>query len=125
MTQSIRSGSTLTHVVRTLAPAFDPWSRYNTAISDSSTFALPPRISAPLSRIGRTDSTLARIASLDCQAVVAMQRPEDRSANKDKPAYPSSPWSAGITSSLTCVMPASIDDGCATMVVLRAYTEGD
>ncbi len=33
-----------------------------------------------------------------------------------------SSWSAGMTSSRTCAIPASIDDGCAWIVVERAYT---
>ena len=73
------------------------------------------------SRTGRIDCSLARIASSDCQALVAMQWPDDRSTNRDKPVHPSMPSSAGITVSRTCAIPASMDEGCAWMVLLRAY----
>ena len=50
-----------------------------------------------------------------------MQRPDVRSTNKDKPTHPPMPSSAGITLSRICAIPASMDEGCAWMVVLRAY----
>jgi hypothetical protein len=68
------------------------------------------------------DSALARIASSDCQALVAIHRPDDRSTNRDKPVYPSQRSSAGITVSRTCAMPASMDEDCAWKVVVRVYT---
>jgi hypothetical protein len=61
------------------------------------------------------------MASSDCHALVAIHRPDDRSTNRDRPVYPSTPSSAGITVSRTCPIPASMDEGCAWMVVLRAY----
>ena len=73
------------------------------------------------SRIGRTDCSLVRIASSDSQDVVVMQRPDVRSTNRDKPTHPSMPSSAGITLSRIWAIPASMDEGCALMVVLRAY----
>jgi hypothetical protein len=50
-----------------------------------------------------------------------MQRPDVRSTNRDKPTHPSMPSSAGITLSRVCAMPASMDEGCPWIVVLRAY----
>ncbi|MDX6342587.1 MAG: hypothetical protein QOH87_2725 [Trebonia sp.] len=50
-----------------------------------------------------------------------MQRPDVRSTNRDKPTHPSMPSSAGITLSRVCAIPASMDEGCPWMVVLRAY----
>ena len=50
-----------------------------------------------------------------------MQRPEPRSTNNDTPRKPSTFWSAGMTTSRTCAIPASMDDGCASIVVERAY----
>ena len=50
-----------------------------------------------------------------------MQRPDVRSTNRDKPTHPSMPSSAGITLSRICAIPASMDEVCAWMVVLRAY----
>ena len=52
-----------------------------------------------------------------------MQRPEPRSTNNDTPRHPSTFWSAGMTTSRTCAIPASMDDGCASIVVERAYTQ--
>src|SRR3954468_9744909 len=66
-------------------------------------------------------SSLARIASSESQELVAMQRPDVRSTNKDKPRQPEIPSSAGITLARICAMPASMDEGCAWIVVLRAY----
>src|ERR1700747_2787822 len=91
------------------------------AISHSSTCLLAPKSSAARSRIGRMDSSLACIASSDSQEVVTMQRPDVRSTNRDKPTHPSMPSSAGITLSRVCAIPASMDEGCPWMVVLRAY----
>src|SRR6201988_1698066 len=51
-----------------------------------------------------------------------MQRPEPRSINNDIPRHPSTFSSAGMTTSRTCAIPASMDDGCASIVVERAYT---
>src|ERR1700738_62799 len=51
-----------------------------------------------------------------------MQRPEPRSTNNDMPRHPSTFSSAGMTTSRTCAIPASMDDGCASIVVERAYT---
>ena len=51
-----------------------------------------------------------------------MHRPEPRSTSRDNPAQPSMPASAGITVSRMCVIPTSMNDGCASMVVERAYT---
>ncbi len=65
---------------------------------------------------------MARIASSDCQALVAMQRPDSRSAIMDSPIQPSISRIVGITSSRSCAMPASIDPGLALIVVERAYT---
>jgi hypothetical protein len=67
------------------------------------------------------DSSLARIASSDSQEVVTMQRPDVRSTNRDEPTHPSMPSSAGIALSRICAIPASMDEGCPWMVVLRAY----
>ena len=50
-----------------------------------------------------------------------MQRPDARSTKRDMPTHPSMPWSAGITVSRMWAMPSSMDEGCAWMVVLRAY----
>ena len=50
-----------------------------------------------------------------------MQRPDVRSTNKDRPTHPSMASIAGITLSRMCVIPASMDVGCAWIVVLRAY----
>jgi hypothetical protein len=50
-----------------------------------------------------------------------MQRPDVRSTINDKPTHPSMPSSAGITLSRVCAIPASMDEGCPWMVVLRAY----
>jgi hypothetical protein len=61
------------------------------------------------------------MVSSDCQALVAIHRPDDRSTNRDRPVYPSQRSSAGITVSRTCPMPASMDEGCAWKVVVRAY----
>ena len=50
-----------------------------------------------------------------------MQRPDVRSTNRDKPTHPSMPSSAGIALSRVWAIPASMDEGCPWMVVLRAY----
>jgi hypothetical protein len=50
-----------------------------------------------------------------------MQRPDVRSTNRDDPMHPSMPSSAGIALSRICAIPASMDEGCPWMVVLRAY----
>jgi hypothetical protein len=64
---------------------------------------------------------LSVIAWMGYEELVAMQRPDVRSTNRDKPTHPSMPPSAGITVSRMCAIPASMDEGCAGMVVLRAY----
>lgn len=51
-----------------------------------------------------------------------MHRPELWSTSRDSPAQPSMPASAGITVSRMCLIPTSMNDGCASMVVERAYT---
>src|SRR5581483_6928555 len=122
MPWSIWSGATLTQVARTPAPSGARWSRCSAAISHCSTFAVPPNISAARSRIGVTVSPLARMASSLSQALVAMHRPERRSTKRDTPMHPGIPCSAGITSSRTCAIPPSMDEGCAWIVVERAYT---
>src|ERR1700736_5225859 len=91
------------------------------AISHSSPCLLPPKSSADRSRIGRMDSSLARIASSDSQEVVTMQRPDVRSPIEDKPTHPAMPSSAGITLSRVKQIPASRDEGCPCVLVLRAY----
>jgi hypothetical protein len=53
-------------------------------------------------------SSLARIASSDCQELVTMQRPDVRSTSRDKPTHPSMSSSAGITLSRVCAIPASM-----------------
>jgi hypothetical protein len=50
-----------------------------------------------------------------------MQRPDVRSTNRDEPTHPSMPSSEGIALSRICAIPASMDEGCPWMVVLRAY----
>src|ERR1700731_4758463 len=90
-------------------------------ISHSSTCLLPPKSSAARSRIGRMDSSLARIASSDSQEVVTMQRPDVRSTSRGKQTHPSLPSRAGIALSRVCSIPASMDEGCPLIVVLRAY----
>src|ERR1700753_4147480 len=51
-----------------------------------------------------------------------MQRPEPRLTNNHQPRHASTFLSAGLTTSRTCARPASMDDGCASIVVERAYT---
>src|SRR5207244_2627074 len=67
-------------------------------------------------------SALACMACSDCHALVAMQRPDSRSTSSDRPTHPSTPISAGITSSRTWAIPSSIEGGWAWIVVARAYT---
>jgi hypothetical protein len=70
-----------------------------TAISHSATVGISPKIWAARSRLARTPSSLACIASSVLQAVVTMHRPESRSASIDTPMQPSIPCTRGITSS--------------------------
>ena len=61
------------------------------------------------SRIGAMAASLARMSSCDSQAMVTMHRPDFRSAIIDMPMQPGMAWTAGITSSRTNSMPASME----------------
>jgi hypothetical protein len=51
-----------------------------------------------------------------------MHLPDCRSINSDTPTHPGISWSAGMTSSRICAIPASMDEGRASIVIERAYT---
>ena len=71
-----------------------------TAISHSSTCIEPPRMSRPRSRIGRSWSSLARMAASFSQELVAMQCPVSRSTSIERPRQPSILSSIGPASLL-------------------------
>src|SRR5690242_17499561 len=110
------------HVERTQAPAPEAWSRCMTAISHSSTRGVEPKSSPARSRIGATADSVARMASSDSQALVAMQRPESRSATRDMPTQPGMLVTAPNTSSRMYASPASMSPGRVSSVVARACT---
>ena len=94
------------------APGAEVWSRCSTAISHSSTSGAPTTDSTP-STTTTMSSLVACMASSDCQALVAMQRPDTRLTSIDRPMHPSVASRAGITSSRTCATCLSIELGCA------------
>ena len=79
-------------------------------------------MSRPRSRIGRSGSSLARMAASSSQELVAMQCPVSRSTSIERPRQPSMLSSMGPASLWMNVMPASMLPGMPWNVVERAYT---
>ena len=79
-------------------------------------------MSRPRSRIGRSCSSLARMAASFSHELVAMHCPVSRSTSIERPRQPSILSSIGPASFLMKVMPASMLPGIPWNVVERAYT---
>ena len=79
-------------------------------------------MSRPRSRIGRSCSSLARMAASLSHELVAMQCPVLLSTNIERPRQPSIVSSIGAASLVMNLTPASMLSGLPWNVVERAYT---